>query len=100
MMHSKVKVYGIELNDVKFKINGFFIKKNKHLMVDADGTWSRFCAICAQQVRGSINKLDKHCQRHNYDQLNKVARNEGFLIYNNLPTDCKYDNFEEYLKNP
>ena len=37
-MYSKVKVYGIELNDVKFKINEFFSKKNKHLMVDADGT--------------------------------------------------------------
>ena len=85
---------------MQFVMHELFRKKIRHLAVKMEGTETRFCAICGEQVRGGISKLDRHCKRQHLEQKDKSVSNEGFLIYRNLPSDCKYENFEDFLKNP
>ena len=55
---------------------------------------NKFCKRCGHKLRATKEKLEKHYDhQHNHEEAK-------YLEYGELPLDCKYINFPEYLKDP
>ena len=59
-----------------------------------NGRYLKHCWICCMQLQAHDYKLHKHFNAHHKGEA------AGFLKYDQEPSECIYENFKKYLRDP
>ncbi len=68
-----------------------FLKVNGHLALKGTIRAYKFCGHCGEKMPSDMAQLRRHIKRQHENNESK------FLVYGELPTNSKFDNFEEFL---
>lgn len=80
-------------------INPRFKSIKNHLTLPRVNRNLKHCSLCGEQLPANANHLKKHWLRNHNDIENSEAIDMSFLTFGELPKDCKFENFIQYLEN-
>ena len=75
-------------------ISGKFRRTRDKITITIKFNTYKFCKQCGYRIRGETRYIRQHYSKHHR------GLQPEWLQYGEMPTECCYDNFDDYLRDP